>query len=325
MRLTQRFYVVILSCGVCAGAKLSAVRTYRAPFAPPLGAENPSVIPSPPVSWRTRNLGVFLFSAIFFLLLATLAPPPARAQASEAMLPEQSAAKAKDLIQKSIAALGGPAYLAVRDYSCAGRLATFSSQGDLNGYTRFLDLWILPDKNRTEYGKKQNLIDVLTATEGWTLDRGGVTDIPVSKVEDFQRQLKEDLDILLRNRLKEDGLVYRYSGRDIVDLKQVEWVEIVDRERRTFRIALDASIHLPLRSIVTTRDPDTRERSASLTLYSNYQPNAGVQFPTQVVREVNGRRVYQAFYTDCTLNAGLSAGLFTRASLDERWVKLKKK
>jgi hypothetical protein len=240
------------------------------------------------------------------------------------MLPEQSAAKAKELIHKSITALGGPAYLAVRDYTCSGRLASFDSNGELTGYMRFLDLWLLPDKNRTEYGKKQNIIDVATATEGWTLDRGGVRDLPVSRVEDFQRQLKEDMDILLRNRLKEDGIVFRYGGRDIVDLKQVEWVEIVDRDRRTFRIALDASTHLPLRSVVTTRDPNTRERTASLTLYSNYQPVSGVQFPTQVAREVNGRRVYQAFYTDCKLNTALSPDLFTRASLDLRWAQIKK-
>ena len=272
-----------------------------------------------------KNPSSLLAAALLFTLLVTFSTSTARAQAPEAMFPEQSAAKAKELIQKSIAALGGPAYLNLRDYSCTGRLASFGSQGELNGYTRFLDLWFLPDKNRTEYGKKQNVIDVVTATEGWTLDRGGVSDFPVSRVEDFQRQLKEDMDILLRNRLKEDGLVYRYAGRDLVDLKQVEWVEVVDRDRRTFRIALDASTHLPLRSLVTTRDPNTRERTASLTLYSNYQPVAGVQFPTQVAREVNGRRVYQAFYTDCTLNAGLSADLFTRASLDQRWSQLKKK
>ena len=270
------------------------------------------------------NPSSFLAFALLFALLATFSVPTAHAQAPEAMLPEQSAAKAKELIHKSITALGGPAYLAVRDYTCIGRLATFGSQGDLSGYTRFLDLWLLPDKNRTEYGKKQNVLDVVTATEGWTLDRGGVSDLPVSRVEDFQRQLKEDMDILLRNRLKEDGIVFRYGGRDLVDLKQVEWVEVVDRERRTFRIALDASTHLPLRSLVTTRDPNTRERTASLTLYSNYQPIAGVQFPTQVAREVNGRRVYQAFYTDCTLNAGLSPDLFTRASLDLRWGQIKK-
>ncbi len=272
-----------------------------------------------------KNPSSLLAAALLFILLATFSASSARAQAPEAMFPEQSAAKAKELIQKSIAALGGPAYLNVRDYTCSGRLASFGSQGELNGYMRFLDLWFLPDKNRTEYGKKQNVIDVVTATEGWTLDRGGVSDLPVSRVEDFQRQLKEDMDILLRNRLKEDGIVYRYAGRDLVDLKQVEWVEIVDRDRRTFRIALDASTHLPLRSLVTSRDPNTRERSASLTLYSNYQPVSGVQFPTQVAREVNGRRVYQAFYTDCTLNAGLSPDLFTRASLDQRWSQLKKK
>ncbi len=286
-------------------------------------AKNPSVsvIPS-----AARNLGVICSSVLLFaLFFAAFTAPSARPQSAQALLPEESAAKAKELLQKSLTALGGAAYLSVRDYSCTGRLATFGSQGDLTGYTRFLDLWLLPDKNRTEYGKKRNVIDLVTPEAGWTLDRGGVSDIPITRLEDFQRQLKEDLDILLRNRLKQDGIVFRYAGRDIVDLKQVEWIEIVDPERRTFRIALDPSTFLPLRSIVISRDPNTRERSSSLTLYSNYQPHAGVQFPMQVARETNGRRVYQAFYEDCKLNASLDPALFTRASLDLRWAQLKKK
>src|SRR2546425_5701415 len=47
------------------------------------------------------------------------------------MMPEQSAAKAKALLQQAITALGGQAYLSVRNSECTGRGALFGHSGDL--------------------------------------------------------------------------------------------------------------------------------------------------------------------------------------------------
>jgi len=249
--------------------------------------------------------------------------PPARAQQSpEVMTPEQSAAKAKDLLQQTIAALGGPAYLGVRDSNCTGRLALFGHSGDLTGYSPFRDLWKLPDKNRTEYSKKANIVDVYNGNQGWTLDRSGVQEASATALEEFQENLKRDIDILLRFRLKEDGMSFRYAGGDIVDLKQVDWVEIADRDRRTFRIAIDRVTRLPVRATVITRNPATRERTEEVSHFSSYHPIGGVQTPFQVERERNGLKVYQVFYTSCQYNTGLSDDLFTRAALEKRWAEV---
>jgi outer membrane lipoprotein-sorting protein len=257
-------------------------------------------------------------------LLATRASL-AWAQSPEVLLPEQSAAKAKALIQQAIQALGGPAYLGVRDIDCAARLSLFGHAGDLTGYETIRDLWKLPDKNRTEYSKKGNIIEVFNGNQGWTLDKGGVQEAPAAAVDDFQETLKKDIDNLLRFRLNEEGMVFRYGGSDIVDLKQVDWVEIVDRDRRTFRLALDLSTHLPIRAVVITRNPTTRERTEELNYFSNYQPEQGVQTPFQITRERDGRRVYQVFFSGCQYNTGLPDELFGRASLEKRWSEVAKK
>src|SRR5207245_1915878 len=76
---------------------------------------------------------------------------------------------------------------------------------------------------------------------------------------------------LLRFRLNEEGMNFRYGGSDIVDLKQVEWVEVVDRDRRTFRIALDSSTHLPISVVVTTCNANTRERDVEIYNLLTYQ------------------------------------------------------
>ncbi len=247
------------------------------------------------------------------------------AQAAETLTPEQSAAKAKALLQQAINALGGQAYLNVRDADCTAKLSLFGHAGDLTGYDTIHDLWKFPDKNRTEYSKKGAIVDIYNGNHGWTLDKGGVTEASAAAIDDFQEQEKKDIDNLLRYRLKEEGMVFRYGGDDIVDLKQVEWVELVDRDRRTFRLALDKSTHLPLRAIVITRNPTTRERTEEVTWFANYHPLGGVQTPLQVTHERNGLKVYQVFYSECRYNTGMADELFTRASLEQRYSEVAKK
>src|SRR2546427_6780890 len=46
------------------------------------------------------------------------------------LMPEQSAAKAKALLQQAITALGGQAYLSVHDAECTGRFALFGHRSE---------------------------------------------------------------------------------------------------------------------------------------------------------------------------------------------------
>lgn len=260
------------------------------------------------------------FAVLTLVALALAAAPlPLRAQNDEALMPDQSAAKAKVLLQQEIAALGGQAYLTVHDYVCEGRLAQFGHSGDVTGYPPFKDFWILPDKNRTEWDKKATIVDLFAGNQGWSLDRSGVNDQSAQAIADFREQIRVDMDNVLRFRLNEDGMTFRYAGPDIVDLQQIDWVELVDKNDTTMRFALDASTHLPIQYQVITRNPVTRERSEKDTLYSEYIPIDGVNTPRKVSQTQDGREIYAAAYTGCQYNTNLDAYLFTKKSLDDRY------
>jgi hypothetical protein len=259
------------------------------------------------------------------LTLAALAWLAAPARAQEVLLPDQSSAKARELIQASIEALGGQRYLDVRDIYRTGRLAQFGTQGDLTGFIEFFDFVKLPEKNRTEFSKRRNIITLYTGEEGWELDRGGVSPAPPDSIERYREALKKDLDNLFRFRLNEPGMIFRYEGSDILDLKQVDWVEVVDRERYTVRIAFDRATHLPQRVVYLTRDLATRMRVEEVEFLSNWHRKDGVMTPMQIARERNGRKVYQAFFREYSYNTGLDEEFFTRASLDSVWSSMDKK
>ena len=279
----------------------------------------------------------FLNWVMALAICAGLAAPRGSAQQAETMMPEQSAAKAKQVLKQLISAMGGDAYLQTRETDCTGRLAQFEHNGDLSGYTNFRDYWHLPDKNRTEYevkGAKGGLLGVLIGSipfkggtiiemyngdDGWTMDRSGVSEQSAVNIADFKEQTKRDIDNVLRFRLKEEGMLFRYGGMDLVDMKPVEWVELVDRDDRTFRYAVLQSSHLLARSIVITRDETTRERTEEVTSYGNYHMQGQVMAPLQVERKRDGRRLFQAFFDACSFDQHFPPDFFTKASLEKKY------
>lgn len=263
--------------------------------------------------------------AILVVGTCTATAPRAAAQDSEQLMPEESTAKTKVILQQAIQALGGAAYLNVHDSTCTLRMSQFGHSGDLNGYAKYLDYTIPPDKDRMEYLPKGNLITLMNGDKGWTLDRGGISEAPETDIAQNHDDVLKDINNILRIRLKEPGMIFRYGGSDVVDLQEADWVELVDSENRTYRIAVSKSTHLPIRKVNTSRDTASRRKTDEIEYYSNYHPIGGIETPFQITRERNGKKVYQVFYEKCDYNTNLSPALFTRESLEERWAKVGKK
>jgi hypothetical protein len=276
-------------------------------------------------------------AVIIVFLAGILLAPRASAQRADTMMPEQSIAKGKQILKELILALGGDGYKEARESQCQGRRAQFGHNGDLTGYIDFVDDRRFPDKDRTEFiAKGRNtilasligldgldfshggvVITLYNGDQGWTFDRSGVNEVPASAISDFQEQVKRNIDNLLRFRLNEEGMSIRYGGSDTVDLKEVDWVELVDREQRTFRLAVAHSTHLLVRSVISTKDEETQQINEDVSIYTNYQLRDSVWAPLQISREHNGRRTTQLFYNSCRFNPGFPDVLFSKESLQK--------
>jgi hypothetical protein len=267
-----------------------------------------------------RGVGIAVLVAF-----SALAAPVRTGAQDDVLTPDQSSAKAKQILQQAIAGLGGAAYLNVKDITVEARLGQFDHSGQLRGYAKVLDIAIPPNKDRSENLPKRNIIEVRDGDKGWDLDRGGVSEATITDIATSQEDDKKDIDNLLRHRIHEPGMIFRYAGPDVVDYQESDWVELVDSDNRTFRIAIARSTHLPVRKVVDTRDANTRMRSEEIEYYSNYHPIDGIQSPFQITRERNGIKIYQVFFDKFEYNTGVSDSLFTKESLEERWAKVGKK
>jgi hypothetical protein len=268
------------------------------------------------VTWRE----ILTVSVLAGVCLAV--PATAAAQDDQFLMPEQSAAKARQILDEAVAALGGNAYLNVHDVTCTGRIGSFDHAGEVTGFGKFIDYAQPPSKERQENLPKRNIIEVFNGDKGWTLDRGGVSDAPKADITDNQEQTLKDIDNILRHRSHEPSMVLRYGGPDVVDLEEAQWVELVDSDNRTFRIAFADKTHLPIRKTVETRDSRTRLKSEEIEYYSNFHPIDGVQTPFQITRERNRIKIFQVFFDKCEYNTGVADALFTKQSLEDRWAQI---
>jgi len=268
---------------------------------------------------RIRSAPILIRISALLALFAALAVTGVRAQNPDNMMPEERNAKGKQILDQLITAFGGPTYLDIRESNCEGRLAQFGHSGEMTGYTNFKVYWRFPDKNRTDFAKKGVIVNIYNGDRGWTLDKGGVSELSNAAVADFQEQAKRDINNLLRLRLKEPGMVIRYGGTDVVDLKTVDWVELVDSEQRDFRLAVDHTTHLLVRSVVTLADDTSPDRSVETHIYTNYQLMDGVYTPLQITLDRNGRRINQVFFQSCKYNPGFAEDFFTKGALDKRF------
>ena len=273
-------------------------------------------------------------------LALALCAAPARAQDTAVLAPDASAAKARELIQRSIRALGGPAYLGVKDLTRSGRYTAFEHSGAARGTIKITDVVKLPDKERIEYNfkmyygvdapipllvvdipfplsKTKSSFEVHNGDQGWILGAAGIVDMPADSLSHLREKRKKDLNLLFRERLNEPGLILRYSGQDVVDLKLVDWVEISDADRFTTRVAFDHSTHLPMRAVFLFRDPETGDPVEDHDYFSNYRLIQGVMTPMQIAHEHNGYQVSQLFFEDVKYNTGISDEMFTREGLEQ--------
>jgi len=280
--------------------------------------------------------------AVGILVAAACVVPTVAAQNPDTMMPEQSEAKGKEIIRELIAGLGGPGYTDVRESECSGLRSLFGHSGDLTGYINFNDFRQYPDKARIEYSRKGRntillsligldgldfahggvVIALYNGDRGWSYDRSGVSELPVTSVTDFQESAKRSVDNLLRFRLKEPGLAIRFGGSDTVDLRQVDWVEINDSEGRKYRLAVNRSTHLLDRVVVSTEDTENQQVNDDTTIYTNYQLKNSVWTPMQYTKEHNGRRAAQFFLDSCRYNPGFPQDLFSKDSLKSRGAEL---
>jgi hypothetical protein len=125
--------------------------------------------------------------------------------------------KAEAIIKRAVEKLGGQKYLQAKSIVSAGNF-TQMIEGQMHQFSRFTDVMVFPDKERTEF-KQNGVKNVQTnaGAGGWLYDGSAraIKEQSKKETEDFRRGMRTSLDYLLRGnwRTIETNAVLSYAGK----------------------------------------------------------------------------------------------------------------
>jgi hypothetical protein len=281
-------------------------------------------------------------TALVLLLLCiavtaqTTAAPPASAPQNE------NARKAREVIDKGIAALGGEAYLNATERSEEGRFFTFH-HGQATGTPVLFGLYTkYPDKDRLEIihlrsyhflifdvgsipvKDKSDIIVIHNGDQGYEITYKGTAAIEREDMITYVRRREHSLDAVLRRWIHEPGVALFYDGSTIASGKPVAQVTVMNAKNDSVTLFFDENTHLPAKKSYSWRDPTDKYRNTEEEIYDNYRPTDGVMAPHSITRYYNGDMSYQRLLNTVSFSQKLADNLFQANSTYDPKAPLKK-
>jgi len=233
------------------------------------------------------------------------APSTASAPASDA-----ENAKAKAIVEQGIQALGGQAYLAIRDREQQGRGYGFHHGRPTGSGGLFWSFWQFPDKERVELTKERDIAELYIGDKGWEITYKGPHPIEQKDLDDYLRRRHYSLDTVLRTWVNDPGVVFLYMGNAIAAQHAALQITLVNAKNEAVSLFFDTDTHLPVKKSFEWRDPVDRQKNLEEEVYENYKPVAGIMAPYNITRLFNGDMASQRFLNTVTINQGLDQAMF---------------
>jgi hypothetical protein len=217
---------------------------------------------------------------------------------------ETAQERGKRVVMAALDALGGDRFLAMNDRVESGRAYSFYRE-KLSGlsratiYTRYLPPakpGTLAVRERQMFGKHEDFGVLITEdAEGWDVTFRGARPLPKAQMERYHDTTLHNILYILRQRLKEPGMIFESLGSDVIDNMPVEIVDISDANNEVTTVYFHQSTKLPVRQKFLRRDLVTRERHEEVTIFSKYRDAGGVQWPFAIQRLRDGDKLFEMY------------------------------
>jgi len=252
------------------------------------------------------------------LLAATALAQTEMAPPSQSIpVDQENARRARAVLDKTVKALGGSAYLNIQDISQEGRSYSFHHGRPNSLGIVFWRFYKYPDKERIELTKQRDVIYVYNGDKGSEVTYKGPHPQDPKDLTEYLRRRHFALDWVLRKWLQEPGVALFYEGETVAEEKPVEQVTVMNSHNEGVTLYLSTDDHLPVKKSYSWRDPADKQRNIEDEVYDNYREVQGVMTPYTVTRFYNGDMSGQRFLTEVGYNKSISDSQFEATTASE--------
>ncbi len=218
-----------------------------------------------------------------------------------------NAARARAALDAMVKALGGDAWLNMKNQMLAGQVAAFF-HGDPNpGTTLVYQFHQWPDRDRIDVTKRRDVVEFFTGRQGVEVTYRGKKALPQDQVDDYLRRRDHSIETVVKVWMKDPGTILVYEGQHLAERHLAEQVTLISAQNEAVTIIMDLQTHLPLQRVFEWRDPTYHDKNTDTEEYNDYHPIDGIQTPYTITRLQNGETVREFYITEIKYNQDLPA------------------
>ena len=211
--------------------------------------------------------------------------------------------KARALVERMIQTLGGPAYMNLEDSQSDGRYGTFYHERSESS-TEFHRYWEYPEKERVEFTKQRDIIELTLGDKKYEITFRGTRTIDPNTDENaklYLERMHHSLDIILRQWLNQPGVALFDEGTALSENHSVERISIITASNDAVALSIDTETHLPVKKTFVVRDAQGY-RDEIGEVYDNWKMIQGVNTPINLLVTKNGEISRQYFFSNISYN-----------------------
>lgn len=221
----------------------------------------------------------------------------------------QTIAKGKDILKKTLAAMGGAKVLEIKDMVEVTKMSISTGGGDMQAdVTATL---VAPNKliqqMKLPFGE---MSFIYNGAQGWMKSAQGVRDMPGSQLEDIVKEIAGNMFSVLQNFEKPDYSV-QFFKEEKAEGKTLNVVIVKHTPTNTtMRFFIDAQTNLITKKVARGR---TRQGPADIEeQFSDYRDVNGVKIPFKTTGLADSKKQTEIIISSVTINGGVNPELFKK-------------
>ena len=251
--------------------------------------------------------------------LAMLAfPLGTQTQTTTDDLAAKNAKQARAILDAMVQALGGQAWLAVKNVERDGSGAAFYHGNPDLGTTDFYEFHQWPDHDRTEYTKHRDVVQFYVGRMGTEVTYKGKSPLPKDQVDDYLRRRDHSIEMVIKTWLPDPQTILIYDGQRLAERHLTEQVTLISAQNESVTIQTDTQTHLPLRRTFEWRDPVYKDKNVDAEEYDDYHVIDGLPTALRVTRFKNDEQVRQYYLVHVKYNEDLPGDFWDVGAAERR-------
>jgi hypothetical protein len=237
--------------------------------------------------------------------LILLSAPPATWPQSAADAGQTNTCQARAALNAMVKALGGQAWLEVKNRMRQGHVAAFFHGNPSGGTTEFWEYHAWPDRDRIDFTKHRDVVQFYLGRTGTEVTYKGSAALPQEQVDDFLRRRGHSIETVLKLWLNDPRTLFLYEGQRLAERHLADQVTLISAQNESVTILIDAETHLPLRCSFEWRDPVYKDENTDAEEYDDYHTIDGLPTPLIITCFKNGEVAREYFLDQVVHNQDL--------------------